>query len=322
MSSQSKVPAGPTGDTTMPETDLQKGERIVVGMPKKKWMRVRNELMELWDRLGTPIVNKKRCATLELKRLEAEAVAIKPFFSMAQFPEYAEGKRKLNTDDSPGARQPDDNCREGVASVPSVAKPSTLKDGHCPQSATLITGLAIVTDKKWQSASPAYLVGPTMPVHPKPIPTEKSRRIALAAEKMKLHAAAAACLQEMLETSRFMNPMDRLLYIRDNVATSLSRPQTAVQCCRSWSRARGQWSTPPSTMVATNLLRIRTRSDGKINQGSSTATASKKAVVAYSPGDRRQSSRSCRQSRPPATSDSSRSPWTRQPHQRKRYKLR
>ena len=35
MSSQSKVPAGPTGDTTMPETDLQKGERIVVGMPKK-----------------------------------------------------------------------------------------------------------------------------------------------------------------------------------------------------------------------------------------------------------------------------------------------
>ena len=172
--------------------------------------------MELWDRLGTPIVNKKRCATLELKRLEAEAVAIKPFFSMVQFPEYAEGKRKLNTDDSPGARQPDDNCREGVASVPSVAKPSTLKDGHCPQSATLITGLAIVTDKKWQSASPAYLVGPTMPVHPKPIPTEKSRRIALAAEKMKLHAAAAACLQEMLETSRFMNPMDRLLYIRDN----------------------------------------------------------------------------------------------------------
>jgi len=100
--------------------------------------------MELWDRLGTPIINKKRCTTLELKRLEADAVAIKPFFSMveviaAQFPEYAEEQRKLNTDKSPGARQPDDNCREGVTSVPSVPKPSTLKDGHCPQSVTLIT---------------------------------------------------------------------------------------------------------------------------------------------------------------------------------------
>jgi len=36
MSSQSKVPAGPTGDTALPETDLQKGERVVVGMPKIK----------------------------------------------------------------------------------------------------------------------------------------------------------------------------------------------------------------------------------------------------------------------------------------------
>lgn len=61
-----------------------------------------------------------------------------------------------------------------------------------------------------------HLVGPTMPVHPKPVLAEKSRRIAHAAEEMKLHAAAAACLQETLETSRFINFMDRLLYIRDN----------------------------------------------------------------------------------------------------------
>jgi len=54
-----EVPAGPTGDTTLPETDLQKGEWIVIGMAKIKWTRVRNELMEVWDRLGTPIVNKK-----------------------------------------------------------------------------------------------------------------------------------------------------------------------------------------------------------------------------------------------------------------------
>jgi len=57
----------------------------------------------------------------------------------AQFPEYAEGKRKLNTDKSPGTRQADDNCRESVTSIPSAAKPSTLKDGHCTQSVTLIT---------------------------------------------------------------------------------------------------------------------------------------------------------------------------------------
>jgi len=68
-----------------------------------------------------------RCATLELKRLEAEAVVNKPLFSMveaiaAQFPGYAEGKRNLNTDESPGGRQPDDNCREGDTSVPPVAK--------------------------------------------------------------------------------------------------------------------------------------------------------------------------------------------------------
>jgi len=65
-----------------------------------------------------------------------------------------------------------------------------------------------------------HLVGPTMSVHPKPILADKSRRIALTAEMMKLHAAASACLQETLETSRFINPMDRLLYIRDDSTVS------------------------------------------------------------------------------------------------------
>ena len=41
-------------------------------------------------------------------------------------------------------------------------------------------------------------------------------------------------------------------------------------------------------MVAKTMLRIGTRSDGKTSQGSSTATAPKTAVVAYSPGDRLQ----------------------------------
>jgi len=91
-----------------------------------------------------PDHQQEKYDTLELKHPEVDAVAIEPFFSMvdaiaAQFPEYAEEKRKLNTDKSPGARQPDDNCREGVTSVPCVPKPSTLKDGHCPQSVTLIT---------------------------------------------------------------------------------------------------------------------------------------------------------------------------------------
>jgi hypothetical protein len=108
------------------------------------WTRARNYLMYLWERLGTPIVNKQRTATLEQKRLDAEVLAVKPFFGLVQaiaeqFPEYAEAVRKLNGDESPGARQPNETTRTSVASVPSIAVPTAAKDGPCPKSFTIWT---------------------------------------------------------------------------------------------------------------------------------------------------------------------------------------
>lgn len=121
------------------------GKATMDRFSRSTWTRVKARLLDLWSRLRCPISTKQKCATLEQARLAAEANAIRPFFGVIEkiaslFPEYGEANRKLNGDESPGVRQADADCRDEVATVPSLGRPRTAKSSNsCPSGVTIWT---------------------------------------------------------------------------------------------------------------------------------------------------------------------------------------
>ena len=113
----------------------------------------------------------------------------------------------------------------------------TLRAGQeqrAKDGASILTcnGLAAVTDRRWEDASPLYSEHPdTTAVPPPQPPPHKSKRVADKEHQADLDARAERLLAQCERTSKWMSPFNRLVYLRDQ-ATKFINSSNATQIGR------------------------------------------------------------------------------------------
>lgn len=130
------------------------------------------------------------------------------------------------------------------------------KNGTESAAARTKEGQCALIDRRWQQISPALS---DVPATPAPVHVKedgKSQRVALAAAKKQLLLDAEQCLVDMEHATRFMNPLAKLMYIRD-FATKFLTLANGSQLQREVLEGTGKISYAATTSESYDPLQNR-----------------------------------------------------------------